>query len=79
MIEPEVQTIPNQVLFVDDGARVLDAIRRMLHGEFRIETASSSTAGIVCIHLLGPFAVVISDMHGCAATRTVPDVGVRRR
>ncbi|MGA3100431.1 MAG: response regulator [Terracidiphilus sp.] len=52
-----------RILFVDDDGRVLDGLKRMLHGEFDVETALSGTEGLATIHLFGPFAVVISDMR----------------
>ena len=53
----------NKILFVDDDQRILDGYKRMLHGAFSIETASSGAEGLSSIHLFGPFAVVISDMR----------------
>jgi len=35
----------------------------MLHSEFKVETAPSGREGLATIHLLGPFAIVISDMR----------------
>lgn len=52
-----------RILFVDDDQRVLDGLKRMLHGEFDVETASSGTEGLATIHLFGPFAIVVSDMR----------------
>lgn len=53
----------DRILFVDDDTRVLDGLKRMLHGEIEIETASSGTEGLATIYLFGPFAIVISDMR----------------
>ena len=53
----------HRILFVDDEKRVLDGLKRMLHGEFEVETALSGTEGLATIHLLGPFAIVVSDMR----------------
>lgn len=53
----------DQILFVDDDKHALDGYKRLLHGRFNIETATSGAQGIAAIHLLGPFAVVISDMR----------------
>lgn len=52
-----------QILFVDDDRRALDSFTRMLHREFDVETAQSGAQGLAAIHLLGPFALVISDMR----------------
>ena len=53
----------HRILFVDDEKRVLDGLKRMLHGEFDVETALSGTEGLATIHLFGPFAIVVSDMR----------------
>lgn len=53
----------DRILFVDDDKHTLDAYKRLMHGKFNIETAASGAQGIATIHLLGPFAVVISDMR----------------
>lgn len=53
----------DRILFVDDDNRALDAYKRLLHGKFNIDTAASGAQGIAAILLLGPFAVVISDMR----------------
>jgi DNA-binding NtrC family response regulator len=55
--------VAHRILFVDDEKRVLDGLKRMLHGEFEVETALSGTEGLATIHLLGPFAIVVSDMR----------------
>jgi len=55
--------LADRILFVDDDTRVLDGLKRMLHGEIEIETASSGTEGLATIYLFGPFAIVISDMR----------------
>ena len=52
-----------RILFVDDDRSVLDGLKRMLHGEIEVETATSGTEGLATIHLFGPFAIVISDMR----------------
>lgn len=53
----------NQILFVDDEQYSLEGFRRALHGEFEIETASGGEQGLAAIHVLGPFAIVVSDMQ----------------
>lgn len=53
----------DRILFVDDDKHILDAYKRLLHGNFKIETATGGAQGLAVILLLGPFAVVISDMR----------------
>ncbi|HTW80058.1 MAG TPA: response regulator [Terracidiphilus sp.] len=53
----------DRILFVDDDKQTLDAYKRLMHGKFNVETAASGTQAIAVIHLLGPFAVVVSDMR----------------
>jgi DNA-binding NtrC family response regulator len=55
--------VTNQILFVDDDRRALDGYRRLLQGVFDIETAASGIQGLATIQVLGPFAVVVSDMR----------------
>jgi len=52
----------DRILFVDDDSHALEAYKRLLHSEFTIETALSGSEGLAKIQVLGPFAVVISDM-----------------
>jgi DNA-binding NtrC family response regulator len=52
-----------QILFVDDEKSVLDGIERLLHGEFSISTAQGAIQGLSLIQLLGPYAIVVSDMR----------------
>jgi DNA-binding NtrC family response regulator len=52
-----------KILFVDDEKSILDGFERMLHDQIEVVTASSGTEGLATIHLLGPFAIVISDMR----------------
>jgi DNA-binding NtrC family response regulator len=58
-----ITTMANQILFVDDDLHVLENYKRMLRREFRIETACGCKEGLAAIHLLGPFAIVISSMN----------------
>ena len=53
----------NRILFVDDDRNALDGYTRLLRGVFDIETAASGSQGLAMIQLLGPFAVVVSDMR----------------
>ncbi len=55
--------ISQQILFVDDDRSALDSFMRMLHREFDIEAAQGGAQGLAAVHLLGPFALVISDMR----------------
>ncbi|MGB6131962.1 MAG: response regulator [Acidobacteriaceae bacterium] len=52
-----------KILFVDDEASVLAALRRILHASFEVRTASSGGEGLLMLDRDGPFAVVISDMQ----------------
>ncbi|MGA3130962.1 MAG: response regulator [Terracidiphilus sp.] len=63
MMPDKISILANRILFVDDDTRVLDGLKRMLHGEIEVETASSGTEGLATIHLFGPFAIVVSDMR----------------
>jgi len=55
--------VTDRILFVDDDQQVLDAYKRLLHGKFNVETALSGARGLAAIHVIGPFAVVVSDMR----------------
>jgi len=55
--------VPDRVLLVDDEPRILDGIRRTLHGLYELETASSGAAGLAVIAAAPePYAVIVSDM-----------------
>ena len=58
-----ILTMANQILLVDDDPEVLEGYRRMMRREFRIETACGAKEGLAAMYLLGPFAIVIADMH----------------
>jgi DNA-binding response OmpR family regulator len=52
-----------RVLFVDDEPRILDGLRRTLHGLYDIDTANSGPDGLALIDTADdPYAVVVSDM-----------------
>lgn len=53
----------DRVLFVDDEKDILDGYRRLLHGEFDIQTALGGGQALAELHLFGPYAIVISDMR----------------
>jgi len=55
--------LKEQILFVDDDRRALDGFRRLFRRIFDVETASSGRQGLAALQVLGPFAVVISDMR----------------
>ena len=52
-----------KILFVDDEPAALNCYRKMLEGEFDIETAANGEEGLISLRDHGPFAVVISDMQ----------------
>lgn len=52
-----------RILFVDDEENVLEGYKRLLHGEFEVETAKGGEQALAAVRLLGPYAVVISDMR----------------
>lgn len=53
----------DKVLFVDDEHLILDGYKRMLRGEFKVDTAVGGEQGLTSIRDRGPYAVVISDMR----------------
>lgn len=53
----------NKVLFVDDEPSILEACKRMLHGEFEVDTAVDGDEGLALLRDRGPYSVVISDMQ----------------
>lgn len=52
-----------KILFVDDEANVLEAYRRSLRKEFRIETANGGVEALRMMEESGPYAVIVSDMR----------------
>jgi response regulator RpfG family c-di-GMP phosphodiesterase len=54
--------MPEKILFVDDETAILDGYKRLLRGEFDIDTAPG---GESALELLGknPYAVVVADMR----------------
>jgi CheY-like chemotaxis protein len=53
----------DRVLLVDDEPRILDGLRRNLHGLYQLDTATSGPEGLALIDKAGtPYAVVVSDM-----------------
>ena len=53
----------HKVLFVDDDIHVLQAFKRQLRKQFRIETAQSPAEGLNIVEKNGPYAVVVSDLR----------------
>lgn len=52
-----------RVLFVDDEQAVLQGIRRNLHKDFHIESATDPRSALEMIDTQEPFAVIVSDMR----------------
>lgn len=52
-----------KILFIDDDPNILDAFKRQLRKQFKIETAPGGDTGIKLITSGGPFAVVVSDLR----------------
>ncbi len=53
----------DQVLLVDDEPNVLQALRRGLHGKFKVHLAEGGKQALKMLKSDGPFAVVVSDMQ----------------
>ena len=51
------------ILCVDDDPNILEAYRRQLRKEFRVETAIGPEEGCRKIESSGPYAVVVSDLQ----------------
>jgi len=56
-------SLNKKVLFVDDEPAVLDALKRILHKNFQLDTATSGVEAIAAATRNGPYAVVVSDMR----------------
>jgi len=52
-----------KILFVDDEFAILQSYKRLLHQEFRIDTAGSGTEALALLANQGPYAVVVVDMR----------------
>jgi len=52
-----------KVLCVDDDPHILDAYRRQLRREFKIDTATSADLALTALQSQGPYAVIVSDMR----------------
>ena len=53
----------DDVLLVDDEPNVLQALRRGLHGRFKVHLAEGGPAALKMLQDDGPFAVVVCDMQ----------------
>jgi DNA-binding NtrC family response regulator len=72
-----------RILFVDDEANVLFALRRQFRKQYEIETALGPVVGLRFIAEGGPFAVVVSDfsmagMDGVAFLAQVSKISPKR-
>jgi CheY-like chemotaxis protein len=55
--------VAERILLVDDEQKILDGLRRSLHGLYQLDTANSGPNGLKQIAMVAvPYAVVISDM-----------------
>ena len=52
-----------KILFVDDEANVLSALKRQFRKKYAVSTAESGAAAIKLITDEGPYAVIVSDMQ----------------
>lgn len=53
----------NRILFVDDEERVLQAIKRTLHKDYKVETAEGGRQALDILSDSDDFAIVVSDMQ----------------
>jgi len=53
--------LTNKILFVDDDAKILAALKRRLRKKFSIETVEGGREGLNLIQNEGPYSVIISD------------------
>ncbi|MFP4168866.1 MAG: HD domain-containing phosphohydrolase [Desulfonatronovibrionaceae bacterium] len=51
-----------KILFVDDDTNLLDSFKRVLRGEFEVDTAPGPVTGLQKLNKSGPYAVVVADM-----------------
>jgi ActR/RegA family two-component response regulator len=52
-----------QILFVDDEPKILQALERQLNTKFHMQTAQGPEQGLDSVRKNGPFAVVVSDFR----------------
>jgi len=55
--------VDDRILFVDDEKNILEGYKRLLRDEFNVTTAPSGGQALAELQLLGPYAVVVSDMN----------------
>lgn len=53
----------HRVLFVDDEPRILESIKRVVRGDFDVDTALGAALGMAMVKAAGPYAVVVSDLR----------------
>jgi len=56
-------TVKQPILFVDDDAAMLEAVKRRLRGKYRIDIATGSVRALEAVTERGPYAVVVSDLR----------------
>jgi len=52
-----------KILFVDDEPAVLSGYQRLLHSDFKVDTAVGGAGALIAIESNGPYAVVVSDFQ----------------
>jgi response regulator RpfG family c-di-GMP phosphodiesterase len=55
--------VSEKILFVDDDPNILNAFKRQLRKQYKLETASSGKEGLVALQEKGPFSVIVADMR----------------
>ncbi len=53
----------DKILFVDDEANILDALKRSMSKFFDLDTALGGQEGLTAIREKGPYAVIVSDLR----------------
>ena len=68
--------VPERILFVDDDAVMLDALRRQFRRHFLVDIAVGGRAGLEVLQHEGPSAAVVSDqqMPGMNGTQFLSEV-----
>jgi len=52
-----------RILFIDDEPHVVEALARLLHEHFEVETATGGREGLERLERSGPFTVLVTDMR----------------
>lgn len=55
--------MPEKILFVDDEANVLSALKRQFRKQYAVSTAEGGAEALKMISQEGPFSVIVSDMQ----------------